>query len=139
LRASLYPPRIVLAATAHASFWLDGHTQRIVVDGDVADLRTPVIHDDRKSFRSFLERQRRYMRSEARKLRTQDPRTIGVSGRIRKLIVVAPFAVIVHALFVKGLILDGRAGLSYAWERFVAELMLSRELLRARNVREKNQ
>jgi glycosyltransferase involved in cell wall biosynthesis len=131
LRASLYPPRIVLASTLHASFWLDGHTQRIAVDGDVADLVTPLIHDDRKSFRSFLERQRRYMKQEARKLRTQDPRSLGVAGRVRKLVVIAPFAVVVHALFVKGLILDGRAGLWYAWERFVAEWMLSRELLRA--------
>ena len=133
LRASLYPPRIVLAATAHASFWLDGHTQRIAVDGDVGDLRTPLVHDDRKSFRSFLERQRRYMVQEAEKLRVRDPRSLGVAGRVRKLVVIAPPAVLLHTLFVKGLILDGRAGFRYAWERFVAELMLSRELLRRRH------
>jgi glycosyltransferase involved in cell wall biosynthesis len=132
LRASLYPPRIVLAMTAHASFWLDGHTQRISVDGDAADLRTPIIHDDRKSFRSFLARQKRYMVQEAEKLRLRDPRSLNLAGRLRKLIVVAPFAVLVHTLFVKGLILDGRAGLRYAWERFVAELILSRELLGVR-------
>lgn len=130
LRASLYPPRVVLASTAHASFWQDGHTQRLSVDGDVADLTTAIVHDDRKSFRSFVERQKRYMVREAEKLRLQDPRSLGLAGRVRKLIVVAPFAVLVHTLFVKGLILDGRAGLRYAWERFVAELILSRELLR---------
>ena len=130
LRASLYPPRIVLAMTAHSSFWQDGHTQRISVDGDAGDLRTPIVHDDRKSFRSFVERQKRYMVQEAEKLRLRDPLALGVAARIRKLVVVAPFAVVIHTLFVKGLILDGRAGLWYAWERFVAELMLSRELLR---------
>ena len=132
LRASLYPPRVVLAATAHASFWLDGHTQRIAVDGEVADLRTPIVHDDRKSFRAFLERQKRYMVQEAEKLRVRDPRSLGMAGRVRRLVIVAPFAVLVHTLFVKGLVLDGRAGLWYAWERFVAEVMLSRELLRRR-------
>jgi len=130
LRASLYPPRIVLAATQHATFWQDGHTQRISVDGDVAGLRTPIVHDDRKSFRSFVARQKRYMVQEAEKLRLRDPRSLGLAGRVRKLVVVAPLAVVVHVLFVKGLILDGRAGLRYAWERFVAELILSRELLR---------
>ena len=132
LRASLYPPRVVLAATAHASFWLDGHTQRIAVDGEIDDLRTLIVHDDRKSFRSFVARQKRYMVQEAEKLRVRDPRLLGVAGRVRKLVVVAPFAVVFHTLFVKGLILDGRAGLWYAWERFVAEVMLSRELLRRR-------
>ncbi|HEX6087654.1 MAG TPA: glycosyltransferase family 2 protein [Thermoanaerobaculia bacterium] len=130
LRASLYPPRVVLAAKSHSSFWQDGHTHRITVDGDVGDLHTPLVHDDRKSFRSFVERQKRYMVQEAEKLRLRDPRSLGLAGRIRKLVIVAPFAVVVHTLFVKGLILDGRAGLRYVWERFVAELMLSRELLR---------
>lgn len=132
LRASLYPPRIVLAMTAHSSFWQDGHTQRIAVDGDAGDLRTPIVHDDRKSFRSFVERQKRYMVQEAEKLRLRDPLALGVAARVRKLVVVAPFAVVLHTLFVKGLIFDGRAGLWYAWERFVAELILSRELLRRR-------
>ena len=132
LRGSLYPPRTVLAATAHATFWQDGHTQRIAVDGDVTDLRTPIVHDDRKSFARFVERQRTYMRQEAEKIRHADPRALSVSGRLRKLIVVAPFAVLFHTLFVKGLILDGLAGWRYVWERFVAELILSREMLRRR-------
>lgn len=130
LRASLYPPRVILAATAHSTFSQDGHTQRLLVDGDVGELRTRVIHDDRKNFRRFVARQKVYMRQEAAKLRTADPRSLNLTARIRKLIVVAPFAVLVHTLFVKGLVLDGLAGLRYAWERFVAELILSRELLR---------
>ena len=130
LRASLYPPRIVLAATAHTTFWQDGHTQRIAVDGDVADLRARIIHDDRKSFRTFLDRQKRYMVREAQKLRDRDPRSLDLAGRLRKLIVVAPFAILIHTLFVKGLVLDGLPGLRYVWERVVAELILSRELLR---------
>jgi glycosyltransferase involved in cell wall biosynthesis len=132
LRASLYPPRIVLAATSHATFWQDGHTQRIAVDGEAGDLQTAIVHDDRKSFRSFVERQKRYMAQEAGKLRVRDPRSLGLAARVRKLVVVAPVAVLLHTLFVKGLILDGRAGLQYAWERFMAELILSRELLRRR-------
>jgi len=132
LRASLYPPRIVLAMTQHATFWQDGHTQRIAVDGEADELRTPIVHDDRKSFRSFVERQKRYMVREAEKIRDADPRALSVAGRLRKLIVIAPFAVLVHTLFVKGLILDGVAGWRYAWERFVAELILARELFGVR-------
>ena len=129
LRASLYPPRVVLLHREHARVWQDGHAHRVLVDGDVGELGTKIVHDDRKSFARFVARQKKYMRQEAEKLRAVDPRTLGLSGRVRKLIVVAPFAVLVHTLFVKGLILDGTAGLRYAWERFVAELILSRELL----------
>jgi hypothetical protein len=98
-------------------------------EGTVGDLLSPIIHDDRKSFRSFVQRQRRYMRQEAEKLRTADVASLGLSSRVRKLVVVAPFAVLLHTLFLKGLILDGAPGLRYAWERFVAEAILSRELI----------
>jgi glycosyltransferase involved in cell wall biosynthesis len=130
LRASLYPPRIVLLHRDHAQVWQDGHAHRVLADGAVGMLHTHILHDDRKSFTRFLDRQKRYMRQEAHKLRHADPRSLTMAGRIRKLIVVAPFAVLVHTLFVKGLILDGVPGLRYTWERFVAELILSRELLR---------
>lgn len=132
LRASLYTPRAVLLRRDRAEFYMDGHTQRISVHGPVQRLQTKLVHDDRKPFSRFVERQRRYMRDEAEKLRHVNPRALNVAGRVRKLIVVAPFAVLVHTLFVKGLILDGKAGLRYAWERFVAELILSRELMRPR-------
>lgn len=130
LRASLYPPRIVLLYRAHANVWQDGHAHRVLAEGETADLKTRIVHDDRKSFARFVARQKTYMRQEAEKLRTADPRTLNFAARIRKLIVIAPVAVLFHTLFVKGLILDGVAGLRYTWERFVAELILSRELLR---------
>lgn len=132
LRASLYPARIVLLHREHAQVWQDGHAHRVLVDGEVADLREKIIHDDRKSFARFIARQKVYMRQEAQKLRSADPRALSMAGRLRRLIVVAPFAVLVHTLFVRGLILDGVAGLRYAWERFVAELILSREMLTRR-------
>jgi glycosyltransferase involved in cell wall biosynthesis len=130
LRASLYPARIVLLHREHAEVWQDGHAHRVLADGHVGDLETKIIHDDRKSFARFLERQKKYMRQEAEKLRNADPRALTVAGRVRKLVVVAPFAVAFHTLFVRGLIFDGAAGLRYVWERFIAELILSREMLR---------
>ncbi|MEO8380893.1 MAG: glycosyltransferase family 2 protein [Acidobacteriota bacterium] len=133
LRGSLYPPRIVLLQREHAQIWQDGHAHRVLVDGQTGTLHAKITHDDRKSFALFAARQRRYMRQEAEKLRQSDPRALPLSGRIRKLIVVAPFAVLIHTLFVKGLILDGLPGLHYVWERFVAELILSRELMRRRS------
>jgi hypothetical protein len=88
------------------------------------------VHDDRKPLRRFIERQRFYMRQEAEKFRTTPWRKLNAAGRLRRLRVVAPFAALAYTLFVKRTILDGRAGLQYAFERFLAEAMLSRELFR---------
>lgn len=130
LRASLYPARVLLLHRDHCDVWQDGHAHRVRVQGETGTLRGKVIHDDRKSFRRFVERQRRYMQQEAVKLRSTPSSRLNLAGRIRKLVVVAPFAVLVHTLFVKRLLLDGLPGLHYTFERLVAELILSRELLR---------
>jgi glycosyltransferase involved in cell wall biosynthesis len=128
LRASLYTPRAVLLRRDACTFYMDGHTQRVKVNGETATLRTRFVHDDRKTFKRFVARQRVYMRNEAEKIRRGE--NLNFAARLRKLRVVAPFAVFVQTLFVKGLILDGIAGLHYVLERVVAELILSRELFR---------
>lgn len=133
LRATLYTPRPVLLRRGAFTFWQDGHTQRVRVEGRVERLHEPLIHDDRKDFRRFIDRQRRYMRAEAAKLRGTSWRDATWPARIRKLRLVAPFAALAHTLLVRRLLLDGRPGLRYALERFVAELILSRELLRRRH------
>jgi glycosyltransferase involved in cell wall biosynthesis len=130
LRSALYPPRAVLLRRGAFEIWQDGHTQRVRVNGRVERLRKPLIHDDRKDLRRFMARQKSYMRQEAAKLRSTPWRALPVSGRIRKLRVVAPFATLFYTLLVKRTILDGRAGLRYAFERFMAEAILSRELFR---------
>ncbi len=67
LRGSLYPPRQVLFRTEAAGFEQDGHTQRVRVAGASGTLRTPVLHDDRKSLRRSLRNQALYAEREAAK------------------------------------------------------------------------
>jgi len=114
---------------------MDGHTQRVVVEGPVGCLQERIIHDDRKPLRRFIQRQRRYMRDEAIKLLNTDWRDLSIAGRIRRLRVVAPFVVPIYTLFVRRLILDGWPGLYYTFERTLAELILSWELIVGRNPR----
>lgn len=130
VRGSLYTPRVVLLRRGRFSFYMDGHTQRVSAHGPTLPLATKLIHDDRKPFARFVQRQRRYMRDEAAKLRATPSRELPLSGRVRKLIVIAPFAVPLYTLFAKGAILDGLAGMRYAFERTVAECILSWELIR---------
>jgi glycosyltransferase involved in cell wall biosynthesis len=132
LRSALYPPRAVLLRRGAFDIWQDGHTQRVRVHGRIERLRTRLIHDDRKDLRRFIDRQRKYMRQEAAKLRAAPWRALPALGRIRKLRVVAPLVTFFFVLFAKRAILDGRAGWRYAIERFVAETILSVELFRSR-------
>ncbi|HEX3579316.1 MAG TPA: glycosyltransferase family 2 protein [Thermoanaerobaculia bacterium] len=130
LRSALYPPRAVLLRRGAFEFWQDGHTQRVRMHGRVERLQTPLIHDDRKDLRRFIERQRKYMRQEANKLRATSWKALPTQGRIRKLRVIAPFATLAYTLIAKRTLLDGRPGWRYAFERFLAEGMLSVELFR---------
>lgn len=129
LRGSAYPPVTVLYRHAKAVYRQDGHTQRVSVDGRVESLRSAILHDDRKPLSHWLKSQARYMRIEARKLADSDPKELNRADRLRRLRVVAPAVMLLYVLIVKRAILDGRAGLFYALQRTVAELILSLYLI----------
>lgn len=130
LRGSLYPPVTVLFRRARARYSQDGHAQRVRLPGEVRELSGAILHDDRKPFRRFVASQESYMRQEAELIASRRFRELRWPGRVRKLRVVAPFAVVAHCLLGRGLLLDGVPGLTYAFQRFVAESILSRNLLR---------
>ena len=69
------------------------------------------------------------MRLEAEKLSKQGWSNLSWTGRIRKLRVLAPFAMLFYCLIWKGLLLDGRAGMLYSFQRAFAELLLSLHLM----------
>jgi len=129
LRGSLYPPVTVLYRRDSASYVQDGHTQRIEVRGRVEDLRSPVLHDDRKSVFSWIQSQNRYMLLEANVIRNKPWSELKWSNRIRKLRLPAPFVVLMYCLILKGGLLQGRAGWFYAFQRMTAELILSLHLV----------
>jgi glycosyltransferase involved in cell wall biosynthesis len=130
LRCGAYPPVVVLYRRQAAHYVQDGHTQRVEVAGRIADLHTPLLHDDRKPLRAWIASQQRYARLEMTKLRETPASRLAFADRVRRLRVVAPLAMLAYCLFVRGAVLDGRAGLLYACERAFAELLLSLNLLR---------
>jgi glycosyltransferase involved in cell wall biosynthesis len=129
LRGSAYPPVTVLYRREGASYRQDGHTQRVIVAGSVVDLRAPIFHDDRKSFDHWLRSQARYMKLEANKLAQSAWSDLGWADRLRKMRIVAPFAILFYCLFGRGAILDGREGIYYAFQRLLSELILSLYLI----------
>jgi glycosyltransferase involved in cell wall biosynthesis len=125
LRGAAYPPLTVLYRRQGARYLQDGHTQRIRVEGRVDALQESILHDDRKPLADWFSAQLRYMRLEAAKLRSTAFADLSAADRLRRAIVLAPFAMFFYCYFLRGGILDGRAGLFYALQRTGAELILS--------------
>lgn len=129
LRTSLYPPGIVLFRRTKGVFYQDGHTHRLKVDGTIEDFRFPVLHDDRKPLSRWLKYQNQMAELEARKIKQTKFRQLDWPDRVRKARILGPPLVLLYCLFVKGLILDGVAGVLYTLQRVYAELLLSYRLL----------
>ena len=127
LRSGVYPPVTVLYRKSSASYIQEGHTQRLVTTGQIDNLRSPILHDDRKSLTRWLEAQSRYTRMEAQKLLSSRPESW--TDSVRRWRVVAPVAMGFYCLIVRGGMFDGWAGVYYAFQRSLAELMLSLYLL----------
>jgi glycosyltransferase involved in cell wall biosynthesis len=129
LRSGIYPPVTVLYRRSAASYEQDGHTQKVSVSGMVKPLHGRILHDDRKPLSQWLRSQIRYTQLEANKLLGAGDAQLSSSDRIRRWRVVAPLAMLFYCLVVRGGLLDGWAGFYYAFQRTLAETMLSLFLL----------
>jgi glycosyltransferase involved in cell wall biosynthesis len=129
LRASLYPPRVVLYRKSKAYYRNEGHTQRLVVAGNVLSLSAAIFHDDRKPLARWLSNQQRYARQEADHLLSSDRKILSRADKIRLNAWPAPLVVFVYTLIVKGCLLDGWPGWYYAMQRLLAETMLQLEII----------
>jgi glycosyltransferase involved in cell wall biosynthesis len=129
LRSGLLPPLTVLYRRSVVSFAADGHTYRVMFKGETGMLRSAILHDDRKALRRWIEAQHKYTELEARKLLAADPHKLSFADRLRRLRIVAPTAVLLYCLLIRGGVLDGWPGFYYAFQRMFAELLLSLYLL----------
>jgi glycosyltransferase involved in cell wall biosynthesis len=132
LRGTLYPPRLALFRRARCRYAQDGHTQLLRADGPTGTLRTHILHDDRKPLSHWLQSQDRYAKLEAEKLAVIPPAGLSFNDRVRKTIVLGPPAALLYTLFARGVVLDGWAGWYYAFQRALAETLLSLRLIEAR-------
>jgi len=129
LRGTLYPPRAVLYRVAGARYENEGHGHRIRLQGRVTDLKGPIYHDDRKPLSRWLGSQFKYAAREAAHLLETPRERLGRVDKIRLMGWPAPILVLGYVLFVKGAVLDGKAGWFYAFQRLLAEVLLALELL----------
>ena len=129
LRGTAYPPVAVLYRRERANYRQDGHAHRVEINGTVRELNSRILHDDRKPLARWFRSQIRYAAEEAEKLAALTPAELSKNDRIRLKRYFAPFFVLIYCLFIKGNILDGRAGIFYAFQRMLAETLLSLHLL----------
>lgn len=123
LSGTVLPPRTALFKTAKARYINDGHTQLLSVRGGVETLKSKILHDDRKSLSRWLSAQDKYMILEVKKLFSPVP--LSFSDKLRKAIFFAPLVMFFYCLIIKRGFLDGKRGWFYAYQRLLAECLLS--------------
>jgi glycosyltransferase involved in cell wall biosynthesis len=129
LRSGIYPSVTVLFRTSRGSYRDDGHAHRIVIDGEIGELKSRILHDDRKPLVRWFASQQNYAALEARKIVECRGAEMTLADRIRRMRVIAPFGMLLYCLIFRGGILDGWPGFYYALQRMLAELLLSLQLI----------
>jgi glycosyltransferase involved in cell wall biosynthesis len=131
LSGSLYPPVMILYRRESARYMQDGHTQRVVVQGETGTLKGEVRHDDRKPLSAWLSSQDRYARLECEMLRAKRWSALSWKDWLRRMMLITPWLIPFYCLTVGRGLLDGRHGLFYAMQRGIAEAILSARLLQS--------
>lgn len=130
LKATILPPRQILSRKNTSIYVDDGHTQLLkLLEGQSAILKNPVHHDDRKPLPRWLWAQGRYMEIEAKKLIETPHTQLSWSDRLRRKKLLAPFVILLYCLVLRGGIFDGWRGIYYAFQRMLAETLLSIKII----------
>ncbi len=137
LRGTILPPRLALFRKNSATYIDDGHTQRLKLEGKSSQLDAYIYHDDRKPLSRWLWAQDRYMVIESKKLLETPDRELSWGDRLRKRKIFAPLIILIYCLIIKGGILDGWQGWYYAFQRMLAELLLSIHIIEAEYFRDR--
>ncbi|MFN5464198.1 MAG: glycosyltransferase family 2 protein [Cyanobacteriota bacterium] len=124
IRSGVLPPRTILYRRICASYYDEGHGHRIFVNGKRSTLQQSILHDDRKPIGVWLMNQKRYLEIEAKNLIEQRDSQLQAQDLLRKHTCLAPFAVFLYCFILRGGFLDGKEGVLYAFQRFVAEAVL---------------
>jgi glycosyltransferase involved in cell wall biosynthesis len=124
IRSGLLPPRTCLYKKNNAVYVDQGHGHRVVINGHVGSLQNKMYHDDRKSVTTWLLNQSRYQKSEAIMLSGSRSANLPLQDLIRKHTFLAPFSAFFLCIFLRGGFLDGKEGVIYAFQRFIAEGLL---------------
>jgi glycosyltransferase involved in cell wall biosynthesis len=132
LKGSLYPPRAALFRKDSCRYEADGHTQLLHISGKAGRLSSCIDHDDRKPLTRWLSSQDKYAVLESEKLFLAESSSLGLQDKIRQKVILAPLIVLVYVLVVKGLIFCGWSGWYYAFQRMLAEIVLSLRLIEKR-------
>jgi len=135
LRGTILPPRQVLYRKEKATYVDDGHAHRVQVQGESVILNNYIHHDDRKPLSRWLWAQDRYMKIEVKKLLETPSNKLSIGDRIRQQKILAPLIIFFYCLIFKRGILDGWHGWYYAFQRMLAETLLSIRLIEANNIR----
>jgi len=130
LRASVYPPRVVLFRTKRARYIDEGHAQQLRIKGKLAKFKGKIWHDDRKPLSRWFQSQERYAELETKYLLGEKSELLSRLDRLRKnWIIAVPLVMPIYLLLIRGLIFDGWNGWYYTFQRTTAEMMLSLHLL----------
>jgi len=132
LSGTLYTPVVVLYRRAKAAYVQSGHTQRVTIAGDIADLKGRIDHDDRKPLARWLASQQSYAKLEAEHLLRLPRSALRSTDRIRLTGWAGPPLVFFYTLICKRCIFDGWPGWFYVLQRTLAETMIALELLEKR-------
>lgn len=121
-------PRPVLFKREECTYYDDGHTQRLRINGKTAGFKNKILHDDRKPLSRWLLNQSAYSLKEANMLLAKSSGEMSFLEKLRRKRVYTPLLMFFFCLFRKRMLFNGERGWHYTLQRTIVEMLISLRL-----------
>jgi glycosyltransferase involved in cell wall biosynthesis len=131
---SLYPPIFCLFRPNLAHYIQEGHTERLIPEGEIINAKGFVTHDDRKSVDRYINSQIRYSQPESQRILNSRFSFTNLSQRsildvCRKVPGLSPLIMMVYLGIVRLGFFRGAVARHYIIQRVLGELVISLRII----------
>jgi glycosyltransferase involved in cell wall biosynthesis len=125
IRENIYPSKPLLVNKTRIFFKRDGHKEKPIIKGKIFKLHFPILHNDKKSQKRWMDTQIKWARYDAENILKTNFFELKLINQLRLIPFLSIFISLIYFYFYKKIFKYGKEGFVYLLQRLIYEITVN--------------
>jgi glycosyltransferase involved in cell wall biosynthesis len=125
IKENIYPSKPLLVNKTKIFFKRDGHKEKPVIRGKILKLHFPILHNDKKDQKRWMDTQIKWANYDAKKILKTDFFKLKLINQLRVIPFLSVFISLIYFYFYKKMYKYGKEGFIYLSQRLIYEITIN--------------